>query len=296
MTTTVLSDHGGDRLRKREAERGQRYDLQLREFTNRVKMREARIDALKASRALAWTEKRYLHALGRTLVIVLECYRKHSDEKRRPVKAGAGVEDSILENGRQGEMRVEEYLARQLDDRWTLLCGYKNGKGEIDRIVIGPDGVFALEIKNYRGVISCRGDEWKRDKYDRWGNLVRHDEPIVDKGGRGPSRQVNEPADLLETFLVRTVPGCKICRCVVFSACDAELADISGITVDGVYLLRCFDVQDMLCKSAFKPDAPEAVEKLARQIERDHHFWEGRSKKRILDPNPGRDPELSPAA
>ena len=291
MKTVVLSDHGADQLHAREAAREEQYTLELKEYTSRIEMRQARIDALKAEKAFAWAKKRYLRAVWYTLSVLRERCHKHGDERKRPIKAQAGVEDIILHNGHEGERRVEEYLGSRLDDRWILLCGYKNAKGEIDRILVGPDGLFAMEIKNYRGTISCNGDEWRRDKYDRWGNLVRRNEPIEDRGHRGPSRQVNEPANLLETFLARTLPGSKICRCVVFSDDDAQFADISGVTVDGVYLLKSFDLQDMLRKSVFRPDA---VDKLARQIEKDHRFWAGRHRRRAPDPDTGFDPELAP--
>ena len=38
--------------------------------------------------------------------------------------------------------------------------------GNIDHLVLGPNGLFVIETKNYKGKISCYGDKWKRD-YDR---------------------------------------------------------------------------------------------------------------------------------
>jgi hypothetical protein len=38
----------------------------------------------------------------------------------------------------------------------------RDGGGDIDHIVLGPNGVFVLETKNWSGGISCNGDEWQR--------------------------------------------------------------------------------------------------------------------------------------
>ncbi len=59
----------------------------------------------------------------------------------------------------------------------------------------GPEGIAAIEIKHLNGVIHCRRDRWRRDKYDNYGNMVERGVAIQDRGGRSPSRQVNEVAD-----------------------------------------------------------------------------------------------------
>ena len=38
----------------------------------------------------------------------------------------------------------------------------RNGGGDIDHVVLGPNGVFILETKNWSGDITCNGDEWQR--------------------------------------------------------------------------------------------------------------------------------------
>ncbi|MCK4398566.1 MAG: NERD domain-containing protein, partial [Methanophagales archaeon] len=34
--------------------------------------------------------------------------------------------------------------------------------GNIDHLVLGPNGLFVIETKNYKGEISCYGDKWQR--------------------------------------------------------------------------------------------------------------------------------------
>jgi len=69
--------------------------------------------------------------------------------------------------GIRGEKDVTKTL-RELDDSYYLLDDvvlYPKA-GNIDHIVLSPNGIFVIETKNYKGKISCYGDEWKRD-YDR---------------------------------------------------------------------------------------------------------------------------------
>jgi hypothetical protein len=160
-----------------------------------------------------------------------------------------------------------------------LLKGYRNVKGEIDQIVLGPRGVFTIEVKNYKGTIFCDGDYWTRDKDDFYGNQVLFAEPITDRGGRSPARQVNESTDLLETFLKKTFPICRVCRNVILTNAEAYIGGLRNLTVDGAFLLRDFNVQDMLQKSTVQITATE-VDTIARQIERDHRYYQNRRQAR----------------
>ena len=108
--------------------------------------------------------------------------------------------------GIAGEQLVATELGRALDDNWTLLRGYRNRRGEIDHLLLGPRGLFAIEVKNLNATVHVDGDRWRADKYDRYGNLVEQ-RVIADRMGRSPSVQLNEPADDLERFLARARPA-----------------------------------------------------------------------------------------
>jgi len=43
--------------------------------------------------------------------------------------------------GIAGEQLVATELGRVLDDDWTLLRGYRNRRGEIDQLLLGPRGL-----------------------------------------------------------------------------------------------------------------------------------------------------------
>ena len=65
--------------------------------------------------------------------------------------------------GIQGEEEVGRALSA-LDDSYTLIndVNLSDGYGNIDHIVLAPNGVFVIETKNYCGVIVCVGDRWLR--------------------------------------------------------------------------------------------------------------------------------------
>ena len=57
---------------------------------------------------------------------------------------------------------VATELGRALDDGWTLLRGYRNRRGEIDQLLLGSRGLFAIEVKNLNATVHVDGDRWQR--------------------------------------------------------------------------------------------------------------------------------------
>src|SRR5580700_7117567 len=108
--------------------------------------------------------------------------------------------EEALAAGARGEQLAADGLGRVLGDEWTLLRGYRNRRGEIDHLLVGPQGLFAIEVKNINATVSIDGDRWRADKYDNYGNLVEQRE-VADRKGRSPSEQLNESAGELERFL-----------------------------------------------------------------------------------------------
>jgi len=107
-------------------------------------------------------------------------------------------------------------LSRVLGDEWALLRGYRNNRGEIDHLLLGPQGLIAIESKHRNATVHCDGDQWWFEKYDRFGNLVDRG-GIADKRGRSPSVQLNEPASLLEGLLRSHGYPVSIQRVVLFT-------------------------------------------------------------------------------
>ncbi len=70
----------------------------------------------------------------------------------------------IYSGGWAGEKQVANLLTSKINDYYYLLNDLylRDGGGDIDHIVLGPNGVFVLETKNWSGSISCNGDDWQR--------------------------------------------------------------------------------------------------------------------------------------
>jgi hypothetical protein len=70
----------------------------------------------------------------------------------------------IYSGGWEGEKQVIRLLESKLSDDYILLndLHLRGGSGDIDQVVLGPNGIFVLETKNWNGKITCNGDLWQR--------------------------------------------------------------------------------------------------------------------------------------
>jgi len=98
-------------------------------------------------------------------------------------------------SGAEGEEKVAEYLSL-LDEKYSVIHDVvlPGRIGNIDHIVLGPNGIFVVETKNHKGYITCNGDWWKQRKIGRRGTAYL--------GSIGsPSKQVKRNAVLLNKFI-----------------------------------------------------------------------------------------------
>ena len=188
---------------------------------------------------------------------------------------------SILRSGIEGEQRVQTKLSA-LSDEFTLLQGYKNQKGEIDQVLVGPHGIICLEIKNVNGKISCVGDSWWRDKFDKFDNLDEKNVPIKDRGGRGPSLQVNAAAQVLQNFIDKRTGIKHVFRAVVFSHESSMLNEVKSHTVDVVTDLKTFHIPDLI-KWMASNCPPVKVDDVVALIRQDHAFHNGKTDARKVE-------------
>src|SRR3984893_10035353 len=68
--------------------------------------------------------------------------------------------EAKIRAGIAGEQLVATELGRTLGDDWTLLRGYRNRRGEIDHLLLGPRGLFAIEVKNLNATVDVEGERW----------------------------------------------------------------------------------------------------------------------------------------
>jgi Nuclease-related domain len=265
MLVVELSNHPADMLddasRRREAA-GKR---ELSRYEDELVRHRARVKTVRVKRDRARAEHRW----GVWLRLVVAAWTEQRRVPRPPVlAAGATDTEEKLKAGIAGEELVAVELGRALNDDWTLLRGYRNRRGEIDHLLLGPRGLFAIEVKNLNATVHIDGDRWQADKYDNYGNLVEQ-RPVADRKGRSPSVQLNEPADALQRFLRERGQPVTVQRVVILAHRRSRLGRSRNPTVpvgtSTGYLLSVVD------DSAGRLDAKQRAG-VQRLIRHDHDF------------------------
>ena len=93
--------------------------------------------------------------------------------------------------GQEGEDQVVEAMRQNLDGNWTLFRNVTlpgRNKADIDAVLVGPPGVYALEIKTFTGEYRNIGEHWEV-RAGKW-KLLRS----------SPSRQAQDNAVRLSNF------------------------------------------------------------------------------------------------
>jgi hypothetical protein len=200
--------------------------------------------------------------------------------RKAPRSAVAGgvptAQEESIAAGRAGEQLVATELGAVLGDDWILFRGYRNGRGEIDHLLLGPRGVFAVEVKYHNATVYIRGDDWQFDKFDRWGNRVQQGS-VEDRTGRSPSVQVNEPADELERFLGSRGQQVRITRIVILNHPRSRIGGQRDPTVQVATSSR--RILDLVRQSRLEL-SDSRLTQIASLIERDHRFHDGRRRPR----------------
>ena len=151
-----------------------------------------------------------------------------------------------------------------------MVSGYKNSKGEIDQVLIGPSGLTTIEIKYVNGSVSVEGDSWFRDKYDNYGNLVESRIPIADRRGRSPSRQLNEATEKLVSHASKRLPGLRATPIVVLAHPKSEIESVVSATAIPV-TLDTWDLEQTLGTRSNPLQAQQQAE-LIEILWRDHAY------------------------
>lgn len=289
MRKLTLSDYISEQLMKSEKLRQDDYDRRTEAFKDKLyaineQCRRER-DAYKAFVSLgkvliqlSWKTKSFRYFIFSIKIRAWAALMSKTTQPTvltPPKKQHDDDQDRRWRDGLKGETAVDSRLDAILEDDWTLISGYRNRGGEIDRILVGTTGVFAIEIKNVIGHISCRRDIWKRTFYTKRNQLLNKLFPIRDKNGRSPSQQLNSASRQLERHLCRSYPSLRIVRLIIFTHEGSEFGNIVNSTVDEVLLLSKWDPTVTLSRLnlAFR-DAD--VPKLVKLIEEGHNNFNNR--------------------
>ncbi len=270
MQLVELSNHPGDMLAHAELRRQAAAARARARYEDELIRHQARVQAIRVKRDLA----RKHHRWREWLQLLLAVWTAKRRAPARPTAKTATRNDTATDTeeriraGIAGEQLVAAELGRALNDDWTLLRGYRNRRGEIDDLLVGPNGLFAVEVKNINATVHIDGDRWRADKYDNYGNLVEQ-RPIADRKGRSPSEQLNEPAAELERFLHERGEPVSVQRVVILAHGRSRLGPARHPTVrvgtSTSYLL------------SLVRDSPDELDqhqraKIQRLIRRDHDF------------------------
>jgi Nuclease-related domain len=213
MQVVELSNHPGDMLNDVSLRRRAASQRAQDRYADELIQHQARVQTIRVKRDRARRQHQWWTWLRLAFAVAAEKRRA----PRPPVAPAHDTDaESRIRAGIAGEDLIAGQLGRALGDDWTLWRGYRNRRGEIDDLLLGPRGLFAIEVKNLNATVHVDGDRWRADKYDNYGNLVGQ-WPITDRKGRSPSQQVNESADELERFLHERGQQVTIQRVVVLT-------------------------------------------------------------------------------
>lgn len=275
MRKLVLSDHTQDQASAAANKRQADFARDYAKYASTLAQRADHRKALAAKSQLCWRERRYF---GWVISFIPRMFNAMSSGPTAPVKAEAGRDEIVWNAGGDGEQRVLEALSAQLGDEWVAISGYKNPSGEIDVLLVCPDGVLAIEIKYVNGRVYCEEDRWWRDKSDKYGNVVERNLPIADKKGRGPSAQVNASASRLQRFLAERTPVTTVLRSVVLSHPQSTIGELRLQTVDEIATLDSFNPRSVF-KRTVGTGHQLLVDDLVRIITQDHRYHASRGQR-----------------
>lgn len=97
-------------------------------------------------------------------------------------------------SGKEGEDAVVERLRTTLDNQWTIFRNIQlpNHNDDLDVVLVGPGGVWVLEIKAYSGTVRVENQIWEHQVKGGWKRL-----------GGNPSKQAVRNSANLNDFLKR---------------------------------------------------------------------------------------------
>lgn len=267
MRVVLLSDHPGEMLKQATLRGSKQHQRAMTQYESALKKHRVDVRKAEAARDQARAARRWLAWLRG--VFAVRRIRRLAPAKPKPVSAPTD-EQSKLAAGVEGEQFVADDLGRTLGDDWVLLRGYRNKRGEIDHLLLGPNGLVGIEVKNINGTVHCDGDNWRVDKYDRYGNLVEQ-YSLGDAGARhrSPSVQLNEPADALEEFLRSRGEDVGVLRAVLLAHPKSKIGTCRHSTVS--VFTRTSEVTKLLTKVK-QPFNASTRARLEELIVSDHRY------------------------
>ncbi len=252
--------------REREAsggKGGERYRRELAAYEKRISEAREHRDTARAGR----------HLLSRLRWGLIVWWRRLGRPPRPPADLAPSHGEEAIMGGIRGEREVADVLRSALGDAWVLIKGYRNRRGEIDYLLLGPGGLFAIEVKYVNGTFAITRERWRYVRYDNYGNQVGEG-ILQDARRRPPNVQLAEPLAMLEQFLASRGQPARMRPVVLLNHPKARISHCAA-DVGVEVLASTVQLRDLVQNS----DAQLSTRKVAeieRLVVRDHHFHEER--------------------
>ena len=158
--------------------------------------------------------------------------------------------DARWGEGARGEFRVGEELERLHEEGFHVFHDWYSGKGNVDHFAVGPQGVFAIETKAWRGKITAEGER-----------LFKDGGPLP---GNGPIKQA-----MAQAMAVRALVGeaCGTEPFVVPILCFSRAEVLCHRAVGGVEVVGVGCLNRAVVAGRRRRYSPERVEAISRSLE-----------------------------
>jgi hypothetical protein len=253
MRVIELSNHPGDMLHDVSLRRQATQRRARVQYEDAQIQHQARVQTIRVQRDRARQNRRWWTWLR--LIVAVWTEQRRAPRQQLPSAGDTDTEEKI-----RAGIAGEQLVATE--------------RGEIDHLLLGPQGLFAIEVKNINATVSIDGDRWRADKYDNYGNLVEQRE-VADRKGRSPSEQLNESAGELERFLHERGQRVTVQRVVVLTHRRSRVGPRRHPTVhvgtSTSYVLSLVDDSKQELNERHRADAE-------RLIRRDHDYYERRRR------------------
>lgn len=275
MRFEQLSDHAGDQLKQTASGHGQAqaYAQYWEQQSARAAAEHSDIRRARPfwKRALGLETAETRAAASR-----LGEVERSADDARRSV---AGWQHAVNQQGAgvAGEQTLASWLGHALTDDWIGFGGYTNQRGEADLTLVGPPGVWVVEVKNWNAQLCVNGDKWRYRKLDNYDNVVESGN-ATDRANRTWGQQASHVAEALSRWLGRNQLVVPVRTAVVLVHPKASV-QVWG--TPGVDLVTA-DPRHLLQAVAFGPPtfAPTVRDQVAGLIRRDHGHHAARRRSR----------------
>jgi len=274
MRSITLSDHAGDMLVRARSGQDAAQVRAQEKYQQDLAGHQRALAAAREDRDRARAQRRPLSWLRRALA--LRRLRRFRPRPPAVLASDGGV--GAREGGVKGEREAARTLSAVLDDAWVLVKGYKNPRGEIDCLLLGPGGLFAVEVKYVNGTFTITRTRWSYVKYDNYGNPVERS-VLTDHGQRQrpPNIQLTEPLAMLEEFLGKFGQPARFRPVVLLNHPKARIAHRADDV--GVQVLTANSQLLDLARGGRAALGAGQLAEIERLIVRDHNHHAARRKR-----------------